>query len=135
MKTRVGIAGIGLGVIAFGGLRFLQTGWGNIVDSVIWLAGGVAAHDGVIAPLTILLTVVALRLLPPSQRARVTLALIVLATVTITAIPVLGRFGARADNATLLDRNYTAGWLIFAAVVLLVTVTEGVWHGSRPRRR
>ena len=36
------------------------------------------------------------------------------ARVTLVAVPVLGRFGARADNPTLLDRDYVAGWLVLA---------------------
>ena len=36
---------------------------------------------------------------------------VVLGSLTLLAIPVLGRFGERPDNATLLDRNYTVGWL------------------------
>jgi hypothetical protein len=33
-------------------------------------------------------------------------------------VPTLGRFGATADNPTLLDRDYLAGWLVFAAIVV-----------------
>ena len=64
----------------------------------------------VLAPLTIGAAVAA-RLLPraPAGRGRRS-ALVVLRTVTVTAIPVLGPWGARPDNPTLLDRNYVAGW-------------------------
>ena len=52
--------------------------------------------------------------------------------------PVLGRFGARADNPTLLDRDYLAGWLVLAALVAVgvaagtLVRSRGVPGGDRP---
>ncbi len=125
MRTRllIGVAGVAMG--AFGALRFLQLDLPDIVNAVLWLGGGVIVHDAIIAPLTIGLTVLATRVLPLHVRKRATVALVVLATVTVTAVPVLGRFGARPDNPTVLDRNYLLGWLVFAALVLLVTLLAG----------
>ena len=54
--------------------------------------------------------VVAVRVLPPDRLAPGVVALVVLVPVTLLAIPVLGRFGARADRPTLLDRDYWLGW-------------------------
>jgi len=125
MRTRLLIGLVGMAMGAFGALRFLQLDLPDIVNAVLWLAAGVAIHDGVIAPLTISVTVLATRVLPSRVRLRATVALVVLVTVTVTAIPVLGRWGARPDNDTLLDRNYVLGWLAFAAVVLLTTLLAG----------
>ncbi|HVS54497.1 MAG TPA: hypothetical protein VHD62_19230, partial [Opitutaceae bacterium] len=47
---------------------------------------------------------------------------LVLATVTLTAVPVLGGWGRRPDNPTLLDRHYVVGWLAFAGLVLTGTL-------------
>ena len=67
-----------------------------------------------------------------------------LGTLTLLAVPVLGRFGARPDNLTLLDRNYPAGWVVVAAIVCTAVVAtlvfgarrNGVWsRASRARRR
>jgi hypothetical protein len=44
-------------------------------------------------------------------------------------VPVLGRFGAKADNPTLLDRPY---WLGYAVVVTVVVALAAV--SSRRRR-
>ena len=122
MKTRLLIGAFGLAMGLFGALRFLQRDLDDILDSVLWLAGGVAVHDAVIAPLTLALGALASRVLPAAVRTRVVLGFVVLATMTITAIPVLGRFGAREDNATLLDRNYTVGWLTVAALIVVGTL-------------
>ena len=125
MRTRLLIGALGVAMGAFGALRFLQLDLPDIADAVLWLAGGVVVHDAVVAPLTIGLTVLATRVVPSRARLRVTVALIVLATVTVTAIPVLGRFGARPDNPTILPRNYWLGWLVLAVLVLLVSLLAG----------
>ena len=71
-------------------------------------------HDFVLVPLTLLLGLALIRLLPANLRAPVAGGLVVLGTVTLMAVPVLGGWGANADNPTILDRNYTAGWLVVA---------------------
>ncbi len=126
-----------LGVVAglFGAWRLLGRVQGSdLLDVVVWMAGVVVVHDAVLAPLTVLLTVALRRVVPAAWRSRVTVALLVLVTVTLTAVPVLGRFGARSDNPTLLDRDYTAGWWVLAGVVLAVTLLVGP-VSRRLRRR
>lgn len=125
MRTRLLIGVVGVAMGAFGALRFLQLDFPDLVDAVLWLAGGVIVHDAILAPLTIALTVLLTRVVPERARTRVTVGLVVLVTVTITAIPVLGRFGEKPDNITLLDRNYTVGWLVFAVLVLVGTLVAG----------
>lgn len=125
MRTRLLIGALGVAIGAFGALRFLQLDFAGIKNAVIWLAGGVIIHDAILAPLTLLLTAGGVRLVPRQARARVTVALIVLATVTATAIPVLGKPGAKPDNPSLLDRNYLLGYLVFAVLVLLCTLLAG----------
>ena len=126
MRLRMLLGALGVVMGAFGALRFLQLDLPDIVDAVLWLAGGVVLHDAVVAPLTILLTVVLGRVVPDAWRSRVTVAAVVLLTVTAVAVPVLGRFGARSDNPSLLDRDYVGGWLVLTALVLVVTLVSGV---------
>jgi hypothetical protein len=139
VRTRLLIGAVGLAMAAFGALRFLQLDFPDIVNAFLWLAAGVAIHDGIIAPLTIAVVVLGNRVVPPKLRVRVTVALLVLATVTVTAIPVLGAFGARPDNPTLLPRDYLGGWLVFAVLVLLAVlaagpVTRALRRGKRVNR-
>lgn len=126
MRLRLVIGALGVVMGAFGALRFLQLDLPDLVDAVLWLAGGVVLHDAVVAPLTILLTVALARVVPEAWRSRVTVAAVVLLTVTALAVPVLGRFGARSDNPSLLDRDYVGGWLVLAALVLVATLLSGV---------
>lgn len=125
MRTRLLVGLVGVAAGAFGALRFLQLDLTDVVNAVLWLAGGVILHDAILAPLTIGLTVLLARVVPARARVRVVVALVVLATVTVTAIPVLGRFGARPDNLTILPRDYVLGWLVFAVVVLVATLLAG----------
>jgi hypothetical protein len=122
MRWRLLLGALGVAMGAFGLLRFLQHDVGDIIDSVLWLAGGVVVHDGIIAPLTIGAIVLGRRLLPRRLWVVAASGFVVLLTVTVTAIPVLGSFGARADNPTLLDRNYTLAWVVLALLVLLVSL-------------
>jgi hypothetical protein len=126
MRTRLLIGGVGVLMGAFGALRFLQLDFGDIVNAVLFLAGGVIVHDGFLAPLTIVVLLLGTRVLPRRMRPAVTVGLVVLGTVTVTAIPVLGGFGARPDNLTVLPRNYVLGWFVFAGLVLLVTVVAAL---------
>ena len=136
-RVIVGLVGAAMGV--YGALRFLQLDRPDLVDAVVWLAGGVLVHDALLAPLTIVLTVLATRVVPAAARSLATVSLVVLATVTVTAIPVLGRFGARPDNPTILPRHYVVGWFVLVALVLVCALAWGSVTGrcggeERPAR-
>lgn len=122
-------------------LLLLDLGVDNLVDTATWLVAGVVLHDAVLAPVTILTAVVTTRLLPAAWRAPVAAGAIVLGSVTLLAIPVLGRYGAKPDNPTLLDRDYLAGWLAVAgltcagvAVAALMSTRRRRNDGQNPGR-
>jgi hypothetical protein len=60
-------------------------------------------------------------------------ALIVWGSITLLAVPVLGRFGALPDNPTLLDRPYQMSWLILSAVVVAAAALAMVVRVRRVR--
>ena len=70
--------------------------------------------------------------LPAHWRAPAIAGFVVLGSVTLMAVPVLGRFGAKADDPGLLNRPYGLLWLGFAAVVALCVVAAAL---TRRRRR
>jgi len=122
MRTRLLLGALGVAVATYGGWLLLQEDLSDLVDTAVWLAGGVVLHDFVLVPLTLLLGLALIRLLPANLRAPVVGGLVVLGTVTLMAVPVLGGWGANADNPTILDRNYPVGWLVVAGVTMLVVV-------------
>jgi hypothetical protein len=95
------------------------------------LAGVVVAHDGLLAPLVVLVGAAAARALPTWTRRAALVVIVVLGPLTLLALPTLGRFGAKGDNPTLLDRPYVAGWLAVTGLVLVVAALLAV----RDRRK
>ena len=123
MRTiRVVVALLGLGAASYGATLLLDLGVDNLLATLEWVVGGVAIHDGLLAPLSVVVGVVLVRATKGRMPAPVVVGALVLGTVTIAAVPVLGRFGARADNPTLLDRSYVAGWVVFAGLTILVVL-------------
>lgn len=129
MRAALGGAGVLLGL--YGGW-LLVTREDMLTDVAVWLVAGVVLHDAVLAGITLALGALAVRVVPAPTRAPVVVGLVVLGTTTLFAVPVLGRFGARADNPTLLDRDYTSGWLVLAALTVVAVVAAAL---VRSRRR
>jgi hypothetical protein len=134
VRTRLALGAGGVVLGLFGTYHLLSLGLHNLLDTVIWLTAGVLLHDGILAFATIAVVGVGALLLPGRLKAPLAAAFLVLGTVTLTAVPVLGRFGARADNPTLLDRNYLVGWLVFVTMVGVATAAAVVRGGRRGRR-
>ena len=107
---------------------------GQVVEVVLWLAAAVVIHDGILAPAVLALGWLGGRLLPRAVARGAVTVLVLLGPTVLVAIPVLGRFGAKPDNPTLLDRDYTLGLLTFA--VLCVCAGVAVALGElRSRQR
>jgi hypothetical protein len=109
---------LGGAALLVGAAELLAEGGGNLLAAMVWLGGGVVLHDLVLAPAVIALAVLGVALLPGWARPAAAAATVVLGSLTVMAVPVLGRFGARPDNPTLLDRPYLAGWVVCAGLVL-----------------
>jgi hypothetical protein len=88
----------------------------------------------VLAPVVLVLGLVLARVLPAAWRAPTVVVTVVLGSVTLLAVPVLGGFGRRADNATLLDRDYGAGWWVLATAVVTTVAVATVVTRVRGRR-
>ncbi|MEV7431359.1 hypothetical protein AB0N29_17230 [Nocardioides sp. NPDC092400] len=131
--VRVVLAAVGV-LLATYGAWLLVSRESDLVDVGTWLLGGAVLHDALLVPLVLVLGLVASRWLPRPARAPAAVGLVVLGSVTLLAVPVLGRFGAREDNPTLLDRDYTAGWLVLAALVAVGVVAGTIGRIPRDRR-
>lgn len=117
VRWSLGLVGVAAG--CYGGWLLLTRQAGeDLASAGQWLVGGVVLHDLVLAPLVIVLVALAGRLTPRSLRAPAAVLLVVVGSVTLLAIPVLGGFGRREDNPSLLDRDYTTGWLLLVGVLV-----------------
>ncbi|WP_404351573.1 hypothetical protein LG324_02605 [Phycicoccus jejuensis] len=123
--ARLALGALGLAALAWGLLLVADLG-PQFVDVLVWVVGGVLAHDAVLAPVVVGLGALLALVVPPWLRPPLVGLLVVLGPLTLVAVPVLGRFGARPDNPTLLDRPYTTGWLVIAAVAVLLTVVAAL---------
>lgn len=129
--TRGLLGAAGIVLVLVGAYHLVGTSFPDGVNIVLWLAGGVLAHDAVIAPLVVLLAVAVLPRLPSWSRAPVVAGFVVLGSASLLAIPAIGRFGAREDVPSLLNRPYGALWVLFAALVLLVVLAGSLLRRHR----
>ena len=106
------------------------------LDVALWLAGGVLVHDVLLGSVVIVVSLLATRLLPAVARPAAGAGLVVLGSLTLLAVPFLGAFGRdnAPDNPTLLDRDYTAGYLVLVATVMMLVVLPVLLHTLRSRR-
>lgn len=128
---RFSLGAVGVVLALVGVWHLLGNGFADLAATVAWLVGGVVAHDALIAPLVVLLGVGLLPRLPSWGRGPAVAGFVVLLTVTLPAVPVLGRFGAKPDDRWLLPRPYGALWLGFALVVVAAVVGASVLRRRR----
>ncbi|MGL5823996.1 MAG: hypothetical protein ACRCYU_04045 [Nocardioides sp.] len=110
------LLGVGV-VLGLYGAGLLLGRPADLVPVGIWMFGGVLLHDAVLAPLVIGICLLGTRLQPRWLATAAAITLIVFGSLTLLALPVLGRFGSKPDNPTLLDRNYLEGWLLLGVLI------------------
>lgn len=128
------LGGVGALVLAYGGwLLWSRREPADVLDAAVWAGGAVLLHDVVLSAALLVLGLVVAGLVPRVARGPVVAGAVVLGSLTLVAVPVLGGFGRETDptNETLLDRDYTAGWLVLAGIVVAVVL---VWSLLRTRR-
>jgi hypothetical protein len=116
VRVLLGLGGCALAT--YGVMLATQTPEQHQTALLAWLAAGVLVHDGLLAPLVVLLGWAGAHAIADPLRPAVVVGAVVLGTVTLAATPVLLGNGATPANPTLLDRDYTAGWLGLAAIVV-----------------
>ncbi|HEX4190517.1 MAG TPA: hypothetical protein VHZ06_05935 [Marmoricola sp.] len=121
---------LGVGIALWGLHVLLGLGRDNLIATLTWLVGGVFLHDGVLAPATIVVFFAITRVVRGPLPLPVIIGGLVLGTVTLLASPTILRLGRIKDNSSLVDRNYTVGWLVFAGLTLLI-VTAATLLGHR----
>ncbi|MDT3395380.1 hypothetical protein RKE29_01730 [Streptomyces sp. B1866] len=148
--------GVGaLGAVSMGVGAWLVAGTGSVRDVAVWLGGAVVLHDAVLAPLVLGLGLLLGRTggLGGGEaggqggglagglgggRGLVRGALVVGGSLTLVALPVLLRPGARA-NSSVLPLDYVSNWLLALAAVAVLAVLLGVTRAAvravRQRRR
>ncbi|MGZ6791394.1 MAG: hypothetical protein ACXVFV_00455 [Mycobacteriales bacterium] len=74
-------------------------------------------HDLVLAPLVLLLGLLARKVLHRHVHGVLQGAALVGFVLLVVALPGMGRYGARSDNASILPRDYTSGLMVALGAV------------------
>ncbi|PKV88835.1 hypothetical protein [Streptomyces sp. TLI_146] len=112
MAGRYAVGALGLALMGLGvSLVWAQSPW----DVAVWLVGSIVLHDGLVAPL-VLLVGVGVALTRPGVRGPVRAALVTAGCLTAIALPVILRPGPY-KNATVLPLDYVRNWLVSLGVV------------------
>ncbi|MGW2390101.1 hypothetical protein ACWCYK_11455 [Streptomyces lydicamycinicus] len=136
MKALRALAGVaGLALMGVGASLLVNVR--ELTGVLVWLGGAVVLHDGLLAPLVLL---VGMALVRGGVRGPVRGALTVAGTLTVVALPVLLRPGPRA-NSSVLPLNYWGNWLLAMVAVAMVTAvvvagrrfTRGTTTGPAPK--
>lgn len=131
-RLRYGLGGLGALVGLYGAYLLLtRQDLAQLLNLALWLISGLVVHDVILAPVVLALAFV-FRSVPDAWRRPATVALVVVGALSIVAVPVIGRFGARADNATLLDRPYAWTWVVLVVLSVAAVLVVGRVHAARP---
>ena len=133
--VRSALVALGLFAGAYGARLVWEFPIEVIVRVAVWVAAGVLLHDFVFAPLTAALGYTSRRWITDGWWTPVAVAGACSATLALLAIPVVDTPGARADNASLLDRDYPVGLVIALAAVWACVPVYAVITNRRYRRR
>lgn len=137
---RISLVVVGIALLIVGGLVLLEDvapkRYGGIL---LWLAGAILIHDGIIAGLVIGVNLTlrkAGRRVPLGVLAIVQGAIVIGAIVSLIVFPQIVKQGIGTLNPTILPLDYVANLALFYGVLVAVTaVTIAVYLRVRPHRR
>ena len=133
MTARLALGSVGACGVVWGAWLLSDDGIERLSSVALWLAGVVVLHDAVLAPLVVVLGVVAAKVLPQRHRAVAAVAFLVWATVTLAVANVLSGVGGKPGMDSLLHRPYVTAWLALSGLVLVAAVASAVMTKGRPR--
>ena len=124
----VGVVLIGVGAVV--GLTSVpQSQWPSVL---LWLAGGVAVHDAVLAPLALLLGALVLPRVPAGWRPALRAGALGAAVLAVVAVAVVVASGGRRDPSVVPVPPATS--LLVATAVLVLAVLVGAAVGAARAR-
>ena len=125
---------VGWGIILFGvGGALVDARFTHPRSMAIWIVGVLIAHDFVLAPLVFAVGKGLRRVASGADRRLLQACLFLFGIFVLVSIPVLGRFGQRPDNPTLLPRDYAVGLIVSLGVVWAGTTAVFLVIGRRRR--
>ena len=133
MRTaRLALGALGVAAGLWGAWLLRDDGVERLTSTALWLGGGIVLHDFVLAPLVVVIGVIAVRVVPDRHRAVAAVAFLVWGAVTVAVANVLSGQGGKPGMDSLLNRPYLTSWLVLTAVAVGAAMVAGV---IRTRRR
>ena len=99
---------------------------------LLFLAGVLVAHDGILLPVVVGAGALITRRVPEGARPAVRLGGLATVTVTLLAAPLLVGAGRAADNPSVLPRPYPLGLALVLAVIWVTAL--GLYLRDRRKR-
>lgn len=127
--ARLGLGAVGIAGIVWGAWLLSDDGADRLSSAALWLVGVVVLHDAVLAPLVVVLGVVAAKVLPKRHRAIAAIAFVVWGTVTLAVANVLSGVGGKPGMDSLLHRPYVTAWVALSGLVLVTAVVSSAMKG------
>lgn len=119
ITVAAGVIGIGWGV-----WLALQLSLSDLLSAGAWFVIPPVLSDLVLLPVVAVIGGVLTRRLQPWVRLPVQVALAAAGCLLFIGLPFLSGLGKRADNPSLLDRNYPLGVGVY---VLIILAAAGIW--------
>lgn len=120
----VGVALVGVGAVV--GLTSIpQRQWPGVV---LWMAGGVAVHDAILAPTAVLLGLVVLPRVEPRWRPALRAGALGAAVLAIVAVVIVGAASRRRNDSVVPVAPTTS--LVVAGAILVLAVLVGAGLGA-----
>lgn len=132
---RMALLGLGAGLMVLGAVVGVTSvpreQWPSVA---LWLAGGVAVHDAVLAPLAVVLGLVVLPRVPPAWRPALRGAALGAAVLAVVAVAVVAGAAGRR-NPSVVPQDPAASVAVALALLVVAVVVGGVTLGVVDARR
>ena len=133
-RIALAITGVSLG--AFGVFRLLtEIPTGSLIKVGVWLLAALIIHDLVISPAVVSLGWTLRHKVADRERKHLQFALIMIAAVTVIALPMIVLRGSQPPVKALLLRDYAANLGLLIGLIAAVTVLSYAVRVVRDRHR
>jgi hypothetical protein len=120
---RIALAVAGVALAAFGVFRLVtEVPPSQLLILGLWLIAALIIHDALLAPSVVGAGWLLRRYVPDRGRRYLQLALIMIALVTVIAVPMIFLRGSQPAAKALLLRNYGANLIVIVGVIAVISL-------------
>jgi hypothetical protein len=132
---RIILAGVGIPLGAFGIFRLVtEIPMHSLLILAVWLAAALVVQDVILAPSVVGVGWLLRRHVPDRGRRYLQSALIMIALITVVAIPMIFLRGSQPAAKALLLRNYGSNLILIIAVIAVISLILYAVRVARDRR-